>query len=418
MSDLLIRAENVSKKFCRRLRRSLWYGLADMTGELLGRNDDHNRLRAEEFWALSGVSFELKRGDTIGLIGPNGAGKTTLLRMLNGLIKPDAGRIEVRGRMQALIALGAGFNPILTGRENIYVNASVLGIPGAEVKRRFDDIVEFSGVEEFLDTPVQHYSSGMAVRLGFSVSAFLYPEILLVDEVLAVGDEGFQLKCLNKIGELKTQGTGIILVSHNMHTISTFSSTVLLLQRGSHRIFENVSEGVREYRKLFIDSDNTEAQKICSGNSRILFRPALGKEGDYLPGDSFAVELGYESEVDYEDAEVDVAVYSSREPFLHHQATNRAYRERIHLRRGKHRLEIVVEDVRIHDALARFSIAIWSRGRAEKLFWWRFPAHFRGVDHATGNSFLRVTFRSDAAAAPRTAAQTTLFGLDPGGDAP
>lgn len=395
MSTPLVRVEKVSKKFCRRLRRSLWYGLIDMTGEFLGRNDDHARLRAEEFWALSEVSFDLQRGETIGLIGPNGAGKTTLLRILNGLIKPDIGRVEVRGRMQALIALGAGFNPILTGRENIYVNASVLGIPQSEVKRRFDEIVEFSGVEEFLDTPVQHFSSGMAVRLGFSVSAFLYPDILLVDEVLAVGDEGFQMKCLNKIGELKKQGTGIILVSHNMHTISTFSSEVLLLQRGRHQIFENVSEGVREYRKYFVESNQTEIQKICSGNSKIGFQVALEKGGEYRPGDSFMLELEYDSEIDYEDAEIDVAVYSSREPFLHHQATNRAYHKPIHLKRGKHRLGIVVEDVRIHDALARFSIAIWSKGRSEKLFWWRFPAHFGGVDHATGNSFLNVRFRDN-----------------------
>ena len=166
MSDTLVTVEHVSKKFCRTLKRSLWYGVRDVGSELIGQNNGHKNLRKEEFWAVRDVSLQLRRGETLGLIGHNGAGKTTLLRMLNGLIKPDEGRIKVRGRMQALIALGAGFNPVLTGRENIYVNASVLGISKAEIDRRFDQIVDFSGIEEFIDMPVQSYSSGMTVRLG------------------------------------------------------------------------------------------------------------------------------------------------------------------------------------------------------------------------------------------------------------
>ena len=141
MSDTLIKVENVNKKFCRSLKRSLWYGLSDLGSEMVGNSKFHENLRKDEFWATRGVSFTVERGEALGLIGHNGAGKTTLLRMLNGLIKPDAGRIEIRGRMQALIALGAGFNPVLTGRENVYVNASVLGITKAEIDRRFDEIV-------------------------------------------------------------------------------------------------------------------------------------------------------------------------------------------------------------------------------------------------------------------------------------
>ncbi|HBY08814.1 MAG TPA: ABC transporter ATP-binding protein, partial [Chloroflexi bacterium] len=220
MSDSLVIVENVSKKFCRSLRQSLWYGVKDLGSEMIGRQKNNETLRDNEFWAVRGVSLSVKRGETLGLIGHNGAGKTTLLRMLNGLIKPDQGRIEIKGRMQALIALGAGFNPVLSGRENIYINASVLGFSKSQIDGLYDQIVDFSGLEEFIDMPVQSYSSGMAVRLGFSVAAHLEPDILLVDEVLAVGDLAFKTKCQTRIQDLRDCGVAIILVSHNLHTIS------------------------------------------------------------------------------------------------------------------------------------------------------------------------------------------------------
>ena len=204
----VIAVQHLSKKFCRSLKRSIWYGLRDLGSEAVGRRGDHSVLRRGEFWALKDVSFDLYPGETLGLVGPNGAGKTTLLRVLTGLINPNEGRVTVRGRMQALIALGAGFSPVLSGRENIYVNASILGIARKEVDRRLGEIIEFSGIAEFIDSPVQNYSSGMAVRLGFAVAAHLEPDILLVDEVLAVGDEGFQVKCPNKIGESEGERNG------------------------------------------------------------------------------------------------------------------------------------------------------------------------------------------------------------------
>jgi lipopolysaccharide transport system ATP-binding protein len=165
MSDTLIKVEGVSKKFCRSLKKSLWYGMQDLGNEVIGkRHGGNGELRPDEFWAVDDVSFELKRGECLGLIGRNGAGKTTLLRMLNGLIKPDTGRIEMRGQVGALIALGAGFNPILTGRENIYVNASVLGLSKRETDAKIDNIIDFAEIGEFINMPVQSYSSGMAVR--------------------------------------------------------------------------------------------------------------------------------------------------------------------------------------------------------------------------------------------------------------
>lgn len=260
LGEVLVRVEGVSKKFCRSLKRSLWYGLCDIGAELnpFAKQRATSReqgaryiaeerrnqlatsnsltvtsppLRPDEFWAVNDVSFELRRGECLGLIGHNGAGKTTLLKMLNGLIKPDRGRIEMNGRVGALIALGSGFNPILTGRENIYIYGSVLGINQREIDKIIDEIIDFAEVREFIDMPVQSFSSGMAVRLGFAVASSLRPDILLLDEVLAVGDTGFVIKCLNRLRDL-TADAAVILVSHNMQSISGFCSRVIMLEKG------------------------------------------------------------------------------------------------------------------------------------------------------------------------------------------
>jgi len=227
----LIQVAGLSKKFCTDLRTSLKYGVRDLAAEMVGRERGHE-LRPKEFWALNDVSFELRRGECLGLLGRNGAGKTTLLKMLNGLMKPDKGRIELRGRVGALIALGAGFNPVLTGRENIFVNAAVLGIPSSVVRQRLDEIIAFAELEDFIDMPVQNYSSGMNVRLGFSVAAVLLePDILFLDEVLAVGDIGFAMKCLNRVREMMAH-SAVIFVSHSMPMVSSFCTRALVMQRG------------------------------------------------------------------------------------------------------------------------------------------------------------------------------------------
>lgn len=269
MSDTLVKVEHVSKKFSRTLKQSLWYGVQDVAAELLGRDGVRERLRKDEFWAVRDVSLEVKRGETLGLIGHNGAGKTTLLRMLNGLIKPDMGKITIRGNMQALIALGAGFNPILSGRENVYVNASVLGIPKAEIDRRFDEIVAFSGIEEFIDMPVQSYSSGMTVRLGFSVAAHLEPDILLVDEVLAVGDLAFRTKCQVRIQELKQVGVAIILVSHNLHTISHVCSRSVTFEKGRVIYEGDTEKAIDAYRASLIQHNQDMADVLRAGTGEI-----------------------------------------------------------------------------------------------------------------------------------------------------
>ncbi len=257
MGDTLIKVEAVSKKFCRDLKRSLWYGMKDLGNELLGRrHGGDGELRPDEFWAVKDVSFELKRGECLGLIGRNGAGKTTLLRMLNGLIKPDQGRIEMRGRVGALIALGAGFNPVLTGRENIYVNASVLGLTKREIDEKIDEIIDFAEIGEFIDAPVQSYSSGMAVKLGFSVASSLSPDILLLDEVLTVGDAAFRFKCYRRVDQL-LRGSAVIFVSHDMPQVARICDRAFLLDKGQVRFDGFAIDGIENYRRLNeVDGDD------------------------------------------------------------------------------------------------------------------------------------------------------------------
>ena len=258
MNDILINVDGVSKKFCKSLRKSLKYGLQDLGHELTGsRHGGNGNLRPDEFWAVNDVSFELRRGECLGLIGRNGAGKTTLLRMLNGLIKPDQGRIEMRGRMGAFIALGAGFNPILSGRENIYVNGSVLGLTKQEIDEKIDEIIDFAEIGDFIDSPVQSYSSGMQVRLGFAVASTLDPDILLLDEVLAVGDTAFRYKCYKRIDKLRKK-SAVIFVSHDMPSISRICNRAILLKHGEVLFNGDTLEGVEMYNiQNEGDSENT-----------------------------------------------------------------------------------------------------------------------------------------------------------------
>lgn len=266
--DVLVKVENVSKKFCRTLKRSLWYGVQDVAADMFNIQGQHDELRPGEFWSVDDVSFDLKRGECLGLIGPNGAGKSTLLKMLNGLIKPDCGQITMRGRVGGLIELGAGFNPILTGLENIYVNGSVLGLSKREIDAKLDAIIEFSEMKEFIDTPVQSYSSGMKVRLGFAIAAQIEPEVLLIDEVLAVGDVGFRSKCYSRLADL-VEKCAVIFVSHQMYFVNRLSSSALLLNRGRNVFHGEPPQAIAEYNSLFEHKgkvvrgdENTEVENI------------------------------------------------------------------------------------------------------------------------------------------------------------
>ncbi len=249
MSSVAIRVDNAGKKFSKSLRQMMLYGAQDMLLASCGNACGTDRLRPGEFWAVDGVSFELQRGASLGIIGANGSGKTTLLRMLNGIFMPDRGSIEIQGKVGGLIHVGAGFHPMLTGRENIYVNGAILGLSKREIDRKFDAIVDFADIGDFLDSPVKQYSSGMYVRLGFAVAVHSDPEVLLVDEVLAVGDRDFSLKCYHKMKEIRDQGATVVLVSHNEYVIRENTEQCLYLQQGRTRAFGSSEEMISLYIK-------------------------------------------------------------------------------------------------------------------------------------------------------------------------
>jgi len=303
-NEVLIRAEHVSKKFCRSLKRSLWYGAQDVAHSLMPwkqseapNNNDATEfplppLRKDEFWAVRDVSFEVRRGECLGLIGHNGAGKSTLLKMLNCLNRPDSGRITMRGRVGALIELSAGFSPILTGRENIYNQAVLLGFSRQETDAKFDAIVDFSELEDFLDMPFQNYSSGMKVKLGFAVSAQLEPDILIVDEVLAVGDVGFRQKCLNKMAEL-LNNSAVIFVSHSMPQIFRVCNELMLLE-GGECVFHSsaIGAGVEQYFSQF--KNNTQA---ITGTGDLSVKKIELKSGRQVVGLGDTLNINYDDDV-------------------------------------------------------------------------------------------------------------------------
>jgi lipopolysaccharide transport system ATP-binding protein len=300
--DVLIRAAGVSKKFCRDLKRSLWYGVKDAVGDIAGHDSSNDELRRDEFWAVDNVSFELRRGECLGLIGRNGAGKTTLLKMLNGLIKPDRGRIEMRGRVGALIALGAGFNPILTGRENIYVNGSVLGLSKKEIDAKYDEIVDFAEIGEFIDSPVQSYSSGMQVRLGFAVATALDPDVLILDEVLAVGDVVFRSKCFNRIERLRARAA-TVLVSHYMPDMARICTGSIVLKGGVASPILTPVEGIQLYESLLYVGSGSSVS-LCEPGFELLAAGLSSSEINW--GDCLDATIEFRSPDDMLDAEARV----------------------------------------------------------------------------------------------------------------
>ncbi|MBL1174991.1 ABC transporter ATP-binding protein [Pantanalinema sp. GBBB05] len=281
MDDTAIRVDNLGKKYLLshqqegRKYKSLRDMMADNVkslGKRIFGAEKAKNTNQEEFWALKNVSFDIQHGDRVGIIGRNGAGKSTLLKLLSRITEPTKGRINIQGRVASLLEVGTGFHPELTGRENIYLNGAILGMSREEIKRKFDAIVAFAEVEKFLDTPVKRYSSGMYVRLAFSVAAHLEPEILIVDEVLAVGDAQFQKKCLGKMEEVGREGRTVLFVSHNMQAISQLTNRCVLLHKGEIQ-FNGLTE---QAVKLYLHSDRKNSEQISC------YRSSSKKRGNYL----------------------------------------------------------------------------------------------------------------------------------------
>jgi lipopolysaccharide transport system ATP-binding protein len=265
---IAIQVENLGKQYLlnhqskeryQTLRDTLAGGVKRWAGKLSGNVDSSHSSSVEEFWALSGVDFEVRQGDRVGIIGRNGAGKSTLLKLLSRITEPTTGKVSIRGRVASLLEVGTGFHPELTGRENIYLNGAILGMSKQEIKRKFDEIVAFAEIEKFLDTPVKRYSSGMYVRLAFAVAAHLEPEILIVDEVLAVGDAQFQKKCLGKMDEVGKEGRTVLFVSHNMGIISQLCPTAIWLDKGRVRAIGETASITAAYMQNGVGEVGAEA---------------------------------------------------------------------------------------------------------------------------------------------------------------
>ena len=362
-AEVLVRVQRVSKKYCRDLKRSLWYGLTDTASDLIGRSRASSE-RPGEFLAVDDVSFELRRGECLGLIGRNGAGKTTLLKLLNGLIKPDSGRIEVRGRLGALISLGAGFNPILTGRENVYVNGSVLGLRTKHIDARLDEILEFADIGDFIDTPVQSYSAGMQVRLGFAVATALKPDVLLLDEVLAVGDAAFRAKCYDRLARMREQAA-FVLVSHDPDQIARVCSRVLVLERGSERYLGDVGHAIQLYQELsrahmaFSPHEHVAEGTVASINS---CDATVTQDG------LFSVSLSIELEEAVPTADLRV-VFWGDEGLAASDSYTRAQGHSLRLEKGTNVIVFAVGPLRLKRGRYTVSVALLNRSTNLHLYW-------------------------------------------------
>jgi ABC-type polysaccharide/polyol phosphate transport system ATPase subunit len=304
-----IQFDNVSKKFTLRHERTRSFqeaALAFLQGNVLSLSKGRGNSR-EELWALKDVSFSIERGRTLGIIGPNGSGKSTVLKLITRILEPTSGHIAVQGRVSALIELGAGFHPDLTGRENVYLNGSLLGFSKKEMKAKFDRIVEFSELEKFIDVPIKHYSSGMHMRLGFAVAIHVDPDVLLIDEILAVGDQAFQRRCLDKIGELKSQGVTILFVSHDLEAVQDLCDQAIWLEDGdiqqvgpSVRVVASYVAAVEEQLEARLEHQNidgttpTRSGMLCIRDVKMM--DAEGKpRWTFRSGEPVRIQIVYDS---------------------------------------------------------------------------------------------------------------------------
>jgi lipopolysaccharide transport system ATP-binding protein len=363
--EVAIKVEHISKKYCKSLKRSMLYGVQDIGRNMIGLSSRSDRLRKNEFWAVDDISFEVKKGETLGIIGPNGAGKTTLLKMLNGIFWPDKGKITVRGRVGALIEVGAGFHPLLTGRENIYLNAAILGMSKQKVDEKFDEIVEFAEIGDFIDSPVKFYSSGMFVRLGFAVAVHCELDILLVDEVLAVGDIGFRVKCYNKIAEL-VKNCAVVIVSHNLSAIARISSKCLALNNG-FSIFQGTTDNtIQYYLSIFEKQEPTiHSDGVKLVNSKI---KAQVENENYIltTGDPLELNFELDSAADFEETTMMLTFNSSSGEFAA-EWNSWFHGGYLRLHKGRQMFLISLDVVRLNPGTYHISFVVTSRNRMKHL---------------------------------------------------
>ena len=334
MSEASLSVQQVFKKF---RRGEIYDSLRDLIPALTGRmfrTRADGGLEDREFWALHDVSFEVQPGEAFGIIGDNGAGKSTMLKLLAGIMRPTTGRIEVRGRLSALIEVSAGFHPDLTGRENVYLNGTILGLKRNEIRQRFDEIVAFSGLEQFIDTPVKRYSSGMFARLGFSVAAHVDPDVLLVDEVLSVGDYLFQQKCVERIESVIASGTTVVFISHNLRAVGSLCDRSLLLQKGKVMMLGPTSEVLKQYL-----GGGEKRRALDSGKdleiTRVTVKNESGPSAEFRSGDKMWITVEARARSRHDDVSVVVQIVDDRSYPLFDTCTDRLGQDAITLEAGE-----------------------------------------------------------------------------------
>jgi len=371
MSDVVIKVENLSKQY--RLGAvgtgTLSHDLNRFWAKIRGKEDPYLKIgesndrsckgESQYVWALKDINFEVKRGEVLGIIGRNGAGKSTLLKILSQITRPTSGSVKMKGRVGSLLEVGTGFHPDLTGRENVYINGAILGMRKWEIDRKLDEIIDFAGVERYIDTPVKRYSSGMMVRLGFSVAAHLEPEILIVDEVLAVGDAEFQKKCLGKMGEVsKNDGRTILFVSHNLRAIKSLCKRAIFIENGKISQEGNIDNIISRYLTdgaLFASYENSTSDD----RSKILYcRVNEQENGMVRASDTVSIDICYYLEQDLSGVILACIAYSDMGNMIFSSEANDIFRFDVLGKKGEHRLRILFPRDFFNTKRYRFRISL------------------------------------------------------------
>ncbi len=375
MSDIAIKVDNLSKKYVishqqqrgyTALRDVVTQGAQNIGKKILSPFSNSQPLTTEEFYALKDVSFEIKQGDKVGIIGRNGAGKSTLLKILSRITEPSIGRLEISGRVASLLEVGTGFHPELTGRENIYLNGAILGMSRKEIKRKFDEIVAFSEVERFLDTPVKRFSSGMYVRLAFAVAAHIEPEILIIDEVLAVGDAAFQKKCLGKMSEIAQEGRTVLFVSHNMAAVNNLCEKGILLQNGTIQTIGSMDEVISCYSSV---ASNTNCEVIFNestkrnGNGDVRFEwlkisdESNGLRNEFSIGDTVRFQFAITNKSNVKKSELGIQIKSADGmPIFHIMSRDSNFK--VEHKTTREIYTVSIEDIRLFPGIYSVNIEI------------------------------------------------------------
>lgn len=364
MSELSVSVESVSKRF------RLFHERPSSIKERILRM---RRSRAVDFWALRDISYDIPEGSTVGLIGANGSGKTTLLKIIGGILRPTTGRVTTRGRIAALLELGAGFHPELTGRENVYLNASILGLSRRDTDHRFDDIVQFSELEEFIDNQVKFYSSGMFMRLGFAVAVHVDPGILLVDEVLAVGDEAFQRKCIERVKEFQREGRTIVLVTHAVDRVRQICDRAIMLERGAIRASGDVGNVVREFRLAMLQQhaglDRVDVTREAEITAVELLDANGGPASLVTPGDSLQVQVEIRVNRPVGDPVVVINIHDTGDQFIYGTTTDHHGIRLVEAEGSKQRVTFDLKALPLVEGRYFLSIGIRSKDLSQMYDW-------------------------------------------------